>query len=646
MKNPSDMAVSLPQASKSATPLARATVGVLGHVDHGKTSLVRALTGMETDRLREEKERGLSIVPGFAWLESERGVMDFIDAPGHEDFIRMMIAGAAGMDCALLVVAANEGIKPQTEEHFNIARLLGVDNGLVVISKTDLATSQERARVQDALRRFTAGAFGPVMEVSVSDEQSVDELRRALERQLLKPRERKNAGQCYLPLDRVFTMAGFGTVATGTLRNGDLFNGQEVEVLPQGRRVRIRQLQVHNQPQEAASPGQRVAVNLRGVAKETLARGDVLAAPGYLRPTTLLDVELRTIDRPARLPKRGETLRVLLGAGETPAILRLLGEKMLQPGATCMARLACQRAVAAPVGERFILRTLSPAATIGGGRILDNAPARRRDSGQAAATDRLRRLASGDKTQVILELLDSRGRQGIDLAELTAAAAVSADELPRLLDEAGAIFVLSQRVMSRVVFEALRNEAMDILKNFHSEHPARPGHPLEALRSRLGVDEPAFKRLIERLAQRGLVRLNKGSVRLREFDPLGILDSEQRETAKVLAAAFKTGGFSPPELDEVLQGNPERERLCRLLMEAGELVSLRNRDLDRVIVFHRHAVEEMARELRGAYPAPATFTLSEARKLVNTSRKFAMPLLEHLDSLGITLRLGDRRKLL
>ena len=610
---------------------------------------------METDRLREEKERGLSIVPGFAWLESERGVMDFIDAPGHEDFIRMMIAGATGIDCALLVVAANEGIKPQTEEHFNIARLLGVDNGLVVISKADLATSQERARVQDALRRFTAGAFmegGRIIEVSISDERSVDALRRALERQLLKPRERKNAGPCYLPLDRVFTMAGFGTVATGTLRNGDLRNGQEVEILPQGRRVRIRQLQVHNQPQEAASPGQRVAVNLRSVAKETLARGDVLVAPGYLRPTTLLDVELRTIDRPARLPKRGETLRVLLGAGETPAVLRLLGEKALQPGATCMARLACRRAVVAPVGERFILRTLSPAATIGGGRILDNAPAQGRDAGQAAvagqaaAADRLRRLASGDKAQVILELLDSRGRRGIDLAELTAAAAVSADELPRLLDEAGAIFALSQRVMSPIVFEALRDEALGVLKDFHSEHPARPGHPLEALRSRLGVDEPVFKFLIEGLAQRELIRLNKGSVRLREFDPLGTLDSEQRETAKALAAVFKTGGFSPPELDEVLQGNPERERLCRLLMEAGELASLRNRDLGRAIVFHRHAVEEMARKLRGAYPAPATFTLSEARKLVNTSRKFAMPLLEHLDSLGVTLRLGDKRRLL
>lgn len=605
---------------------------------------------METDRLREEKERGLSIVPGFAWLESERGVMDFIDAPGHEDFIRMMIAGATGMDCALLVVAANEGIKPQTEEHFNIARLLGVDNGLMVISKADLATSQERARVQDALRRFTAGAFmesGCVMEVSVSNEQSVDELRRALERQLLKHRERKNAGPCYLPLDRVFTMAGFGTVATGTLRNGDLFNGQEVELLPQGRRVRIRQLQVHNQPQEVASPGQRVAVNLRGVSKEALARGDVLAAPGSLRPTALLDVELRTIDRPARLPKRDETLRVLLGAGETPAVLRLLGEKALQPGATCLARLACRRAVVAPVGERFILRTLSPAATIGGGRILDNAPVRGRDSRHVATTDRLRRLASGDKAQVILELLDSRGRRGIDLAELTAAAAVSADELPRLLDEVGAVFVLPQRVMSRVVFEGLRNEALGVLKDFHSEHPARPGHPLEALRSRLGVDEPVFKYLIERLAQRDLVRLSKGgSVRLREFNPLGTLDSEQRETAKALAAAFKAGGFSPPDLDEVSQGDPERERLCRLLVEAGELASLRNRDLGRVVVFHRHAVEEMARKLRGAYPPPAAFTLSEARKLVNTSRKFAMPLLEHLDSLGITLRLGDKRKLL
>ena len=295
---------------------AHITAGVSGHVDHGKTSLVRALTGMETDRLREEQERGLSIVPGYAYLESERGVIDFIDVPGHEDFIRMMIAGATGIDYLLLTVAANEGIKPQTREHLHIAELLGVGKGLAVLSKSDLVSPGACRRVADELRDFTAGTFMAgcrVMETSVSDRQSIDNLGTFLEQQLLDPVERIDTGRCYLPLDRVFTMAGFGTVATGTLRNGALATGQEVELLPQKRRAVIRQLQVHNREQDLAFPGQRVAVNLRNVDRSRIARGDVLAAPGYLEPTRRLDAELRLLDGPEAPLKYGERVRVLFG---------------------------------------------------------------------------------------------------------------------------------------------------------------------------------------------------------------------------------------------------------------------------------------------------------------------------------------------
>ena len=644
--------------------MAHVTVGVLGHVDHGKTSLVRALTGIETDRLREEKERGLSIVLGYAWLESEKGVIDFIDVPGHEDFIRMMIAGSTGIDYTLLLVAANEGIKPQTEEHFNIAGFLGIHNGLVVITKSDLVSRSKRAQVRHEIRNFTEGTFmrgAQIVETSIDDERSIGNLRGMLEKQLLNPTERKNIGKCYLPLDRVFTMAGFGVVATGTLRNGDLADGQEVEIMPRDsreRRVRIRRLQVHNQPETTAHPGQRVAVNLRNVNREMIARGDALVSPGYLRPTRLLDVELQLVDRLPRLPKYGEAVRVLFGTCEVSAQLRILGHKRLEPGSTCMAQFVCRRDVAAPVGERFIVRAMSPVTTIGGGRILDNAPVKHRRSDQDVVT-RLQSLASNNAAEVIQALVHSAGSRGISMAELSAAANIPRDEPGRLLDEAKIVFVQPQQVMSKFAFDALCDETLTEIGRFHKENPNRTGQPLSELRSRLrgDVDEVVFRFFIEYLDSHDLVRTNKNIIRLSEFNPLRSLDVKEQKLAEEIIESFKSGGLKPPELAEVLQDDPGRKRLYHLLTETGELVPIHNRVVKsppdkrdsggyRAIVFHRLAIKGMVRKLEQAYPAPDTFTVADVRKLVDTSRKFAIPLLEHLDSLRVTLRVGDKRKLL
>ena len=629
---------------------AHITAGVSGHVDHGKTSLVRALTGMETDRLREEKERGLSIVPGFAYLESERGVIDFIDVPGHEDFIRMMISGATGIDFLLLTVAANEGIKPQTREHLHIADLLGTSKGLAVITKSDLATPGDCGRVADQIRDNTAGTFMEgcrIIETSVSDGQSIHKLTALLEQQLLDPVERIDTGRCYLPLDRVFTMPGFGTVATGTLRNGALAAGQEVDILPQGRRAVVRQLQVHNREEDAARPGQRVAVNLRNVDMSHVARGDVLASPGYLEPTRLLDVELRLLDGPDAPPKYGEMIRVLFGTCEVPAKLRILGDGEAQPGSTFPAQLDCGRAVAAPVGERFIMRTLSPAKTIGGGRILDNAPAKHRRSDRRAVS-RLTRLASGDTAEVIRELVRATGARGMDIADLARSVNLAEDELAHRLDETQCVFVEARRVMSADAFKVLYEQALAEIKEFHKANPLRKGQPLEDLRARLGdgIDETAFRFLVDRLAGENLVRTDKTLVRLRDFDPLEALDAGDKKIAGEIAGAFKAGGLQPPELNEVLQGNPQRKRMYRFLTETGELVPLHNRETNRTLVFHHHNIDGMVHKLQQAFPGSAAFTVADARKLLDTSRKFAIPLLEHLDGLRVTVRIGDRRKLL
>ena len=629
---------------------AHITAGVSGHVDHGKTSLVRALTGMETDRLREEKERGLSIVPGYAYLESERGVIDLIDVPGHEDFIRMMISGATGIDFLLLTVAANEGIKPQTREHLHIADLLGAGKGLAVITKSDLATPGDCGRVADDIRDFTAGTFMEgcrIIETSVNDGRSIDNLRALLEQQLLNPVERNDTGQCYLPLDRVFTMAGFGTVATGTLRNGALATGQEVDILPQGRRAIIRQLQVHNREEDIACPGQRVAVNLRNVDRSHIARGDVLASPEYLKPTRLLDIELRLLDGPDAAPKYGEMIRVLLGTSEVPAKLRILGGAQAQPGSTLPAQVECARAVAAPVGERFIARTLSPAKTIGGGRILDNAPAKHRRSDRRAVS-RLSRLASGDTAEVIRERVRAGGVRGMDTADLARSVNLAEEELARRLDATECVFIEAQRVMSGDVFKALCEQALAEVKEFHKGNPLRKGQPLEDLRARLGdgIDETVFRFLVDHLAAEDLIRTDKSLVRLRDFDPLEALNAGEKKIAREIAAAFKAGGLQPPELDEVLQSNPQRKRLYRFLTETGELVALHNRETNRTLVFHRHSIDQAMRKLEQAYPGSAAFTMADARKLLDTSRKYAIPLLEYLDNQRVTVRIGDKRKLL
>ena len=629
---------------------AHITAGVSGHVDHGKTSLVRALTGMETDRLREEKERGLSIVPGYAYLESERGVIDFIDVPGHEDFIRMMISGATGIDFLLLTVAANEGIKPQTREHLHIADLLGAGKGLAVITKSDLATSGACARVADEIRKSTAGTFMEgcrIIETSVSDRESIGNLRALLEQQLLDPVERIDTGRCYLPLDRVFTMSGFGTVATGTLRNGALATGQEVDILPQGRRAAIRQLQVHNREEDIAYPGQRVAVNLRNVDRTRIARGDVLASPGYLKPTRLLDVELRLLDGADAPPKYGEMIRVLFGTCEAPAKLRVLGGGKAKPGSTCSAQLECARAVAVPVGERFIARSMSPVRTIGGGRILDNAPAKHRRS-DPRAVGRLSRLASGDIAEVIRERVRAAGVRGMDIADLARSVNLAEEELAQRLDETECVFIEARRVMSGDAFNALCEQALAEVGSFHEANPNRRGLPLTELRASLEThaDDLVFRFLLQQLDARNLVQTGNSVIRLRDFDPLQAFDAGEKKIAGEIAAAFKAGGLQPPELNEVLQGNPQRKRLYRFLTETGELAPLHNRETNRTLVFHRHSIDQAVRKLEQAYPNSAAFTMADARKLLDTSRKYAIPLLEYLDGLRVTVRIGDKRKLL
>jgi len=399
------------------------TLGVIGHVDHGKTSLVRALTGIETDRLKEEKERGLSIVLGFSYMQGARAAIDLIDVPGHENLVRTMVSGATGMDGALLVVAANEAIMPQTREHVAIAHLLGVDRGVVVITKRDLVSEIELKHTIEEVRSFTAGTFlenAEVVSTSTRENQGMRELGQAIDK--ITPIDRRNSKKAFpfLPIDRAFTMPGFGVVVTGTLRGGDLTTRSNVELLPSKRAATIRGLQVHNRPVDRATPGQRVAVNVRQVKREDISRGDVLALQGRIDATNRVDVELRLLNSQNEPLKNGATVEFLAGTTSVTSRVRLLDPKTLEPGATGFAQLRFPRSVATYQMQRFIIRTGSPIRTIGGGTVLDANPELHRRFG-AATKSRLETIAHGssvEKTQMYLAEADVSGTTLDGLSDL------------------------------------------------------------------------------------------------------------------------------------------------------------------------------------------------------------------------------------
>ena len=453
------------------------TLGVVGHVDHGKTALVRALTDAETDRLKEERERGLSIVLGFAFLETLHGVVDLIDVPGHEDFIRAMIAGATALDGIVLCVAANEGVMPQTVEHLNIARLLGVTRGFCVLTKTDLVSADELALARADLAELVSGTFlanAPVIEASTMSGGGVDAVRESVAALAATPVAREPRTGFYLPLDRAFTLKGFGLVVTGTLRGAALRVGDDVELLPARRRATVRALQNHGRPVDVAEPGQRVAVNLRQMSKDDVEHGAVLASPDSLTPTQRIDVELQLLADAPRVLRNGAVLRFLTGTTEANARLRLLDRRELAPGDAAFAQLTLDREIATPPNERFLVRRPSPPRTVGGGRILDvNPPRHRRFDARVKA--QLETTASGDLERILAQRLDQAGSGGVLLTTLAADLGVSRTALDATVARLPAIAITADLVVAANAYDALLAGLVTALEQFHREEPFKKG---------------------------------------------------------------------------------------------------------------------------------------------------------------------------
>ena len=616
----------------------RAVVGVIGHVDHGKTALVRALTGMETDRLEEERRRGISIALGFAFLQAGGAVIDLIDMPGHERFVRTMVSGATGIDAALLVVAANEGVKPQTVEHLDIAGLLGLGRVVIAVSKADLATPGEAEAVAGtaaALARAAGMQVCAAVLTSAHTGQGMDALRDALLAVVPAGPPGQDDGFPYLPVDRVFSVAGHGTVVTGTLRRGPLAVTDEVAVVPDGQAVRLRGLQVHGARTARGLPGQRLAVNLRDVAPDGIARGAALTARGMLPPSDWLTVALRSVEGAPPLPTLTK-LTLLFGTDEVEARLRLLDCDELPPGGTALAQLRCAAPVSVPARERFILRRISPPLTVAGGRVIDPAASRlRRFAPRTLA--RLAALADANPAEIVAAEAAAAGAAGMALPRLAQLAGVAEARAAVLLPTLPAVLGRSRVAVMEGEWERVLAAIPGALAGRDAETPDR----LAALLPWAGraVLDDAASELVRRGA---LVRIG-GGVRLHAPSRDRARADEEAASASRMADTLRRAGLSPPDIGVVVP-DPRARRLADRLIREGVVVRAVDKVQKRELLFHQEAIELAKQRLRPLLGGAGLAT-GEAGKALGISRKYCVPLLEHLDAIRFTRRIADRRVL-
>ncbi|HKY83616.1 MAG TPA: selenocysteine-specific translation elongation factor [Anaerolineales bacterium] len=625
-------------------------LGTAGHVDHGKSALVEALTGVHPDRLREEREREMTIDLGFAWTTLPDGTeVGIIDVPGHRDFIDNMLAGVGGFDAVMLVVAADEGVMPQTSEHLAILDLLEIPRGLVVLSKIDLVADEEWARlVEDEVRQVlapTALAGAPVLRASAKTGQGLDELRRGLAEVLHDTDPRRDIGSPRLPIDRAFVMTGFGTVVTGTLIDGTLSIGDEVVILPGESRGRIRGLQTHRKPVDQALPGSRVAVNITGVDVQDVRRGLVLCLPGRYSATTRIDVRVRVLPDAAVGVKHGQSLKLHLGAADVLARVRVLERDEVLPAEEGWVQLLLSEPVIAASGDRFILRRPAPAATLGGGTVVVPHPARlhrRRDSRVVDALERARSGTGEERT--LLEVIAEGPVTGTSVA----ASGADGPEMAAALEG----LILSGRIraipggssasgaqviyVESATWEDLRRRVRTILEAYQAKYPLRVGIPREELRSRLGIEARRMDLVVAALENTGDVATHGARIARVGFEPR--LTTEDEGKVAGLRDQFESSPASPPSVHDCQLALGDE--LWALLVARGEFV-----EVSSDIAFDSASYRRMVAEITSSLGQGGTVTVAQVRDRYGTSRKYALALLEHLDAVGVTVRVGDERKL-
>jgi len=617
-------------------------MGTAGHIDHGKSALVKALTGTDPDRLKEEKARGITIDLGFAELSYDDGLdVGIVDVPGHERLVKNMLAGAGGIDIVLFVIAADEGIMPQSREHLAICNLLNIKAGLIAVTKTDLVEEDWLELVVEEVKDFVKGTFlegAEIIPVSSVTGHNIGLLKEKIRETALAAEPKPSDGMFRLPIDRVFTLKGFGTVVTGTALSGRLVIDEKVEIQPSGIKSRVRGLQSHGKPIKTALAGQRVAINLQGVEKEDLHRGDVVVLPERLSPTKAVDTVMELLPGSPEVKSRSQ-VHLHLGTSETVARVILYDAETLKEGEKAFCQLRLQEPVTAMAGDRFVIRRLSPVETMGGGVILDPHPFRRR---KRDGTDDLKVYESGSLKDRIATKIMKTGPAGMTEKLIEGWIDAQRDEIRAALNslrKEGAVISIDNVLIHASVFDTLANGVVETVGKYHREHPLEPGMPKEVLRRRLRMDNRMFMSFLSRVRD---VELSDDAVRLKGFR-VALSGADEKVKDKIVAL-LDDGGFRPPLKEDMaaeLSRNPkEIGDILKILVQEGRVTRIN----DSVYLVKERA-DELLSKVREFFQRKEEMAVSEFRDLLGTSRKYALPFLEYLDSNRVTIRVGEVRKL-
>jgi selenocysteine-specific elongation factor len=627
-------------------------MGTAGHIDHGKTQLIKTLTGIDTDRLKEEKERGITIDLGFAHFRCDDGTeVGVVDVPGHERFVRNMLAGVGGIDLVMLVIAADEGIMPQTREHLAICQLLRIKDGLVALTKTDLVEEDWLELVTEDTREFLKSSFlegKPIVPVSSKTGQGLADLRQAIQTLVARVPPKQAEGKFRLPIDRVFTIRGFGTVVTGTLFSGSIRVEERVEIYPQELRVKVRGLQVHNASVEEAVAGQRTAINLQGIEKVELERGDVLGRPGEFAPTFMVDAILQHLAEAPRPLRHRSRVRLHLGTSEIMGRVMLLDRDELAPGEEAYVQFRLESPAVALPRDRYVIRSYSPVQTIGGGILLEVQPRKHRRYEEGLA-DHFRRLADSPPEEVMAYHLRQAGYEGLRLTTFLPRTELPEPRLRQVaahLQRSGRVRAVNAEMgwyIHAEAFEALTADLRGQLENFHRQNPLKPGTSLEELRAKVrGLDERVCLLALDHLQQLGIVVIERERVRLATHQVA--LDETRERLLAQLEAELLAAGYQPPRTEEIFArlqvGKGHDRELLQVLIDQGRAVRLKEN-----VIFHRANVEKAESRLVEFLRQQREITPLEFKDLLGISRKYAIPLLEYFDSRRVTIRVGDKRML-
>ena len=628
-------------------------LGTAGHIDHGKTTLIKAVSGTDTDRLKEEKQRGITIELGFASIDLPSGIhLGVVDVPGHEKFVKNMVAGASGIDVVVMVIAADEGVMPQTREHLEICHLLGVAHGFVALTKTDMVDEEWLELVTEDVSEFSEGTFlenAPIVPVSSTTGEGLDAFVRTLDEYCTQLPEREPSNLFRLPADRVFTIKGFGTVITGTLISGKIATGEPVMIYPSGIKTKVRGLQVHDQSVAQAETGQRTAINFQGIEKANVSRGDVVARPDTLRSSYMLDVDLLLLESNERPIKNREQVRLHTGTSEIACNVILLDREDLIPGEQAIVQLRLDEPVACVRDDRFVLRSYSPVRTLGGGRILNPVP-RKHKRYRTQAVERLQTLMTDDPATLINFHVQEAAYTELSLTDLSIMTNLSTKRLDAAIQDLLSRQILIQtdkeprRYIHQETLEHFKAQAIEQLSRHHRKHPLKTGMPKGELKSKFPpvLSNKLFNQLIHRMVQADAICQTENTIRLPDHE-VRLAEDESDLKEKILAV-YEREGLQPPLFKDLVNHLNIRaetaKNIVMHLVDEGKLVKAKD-DL----FFHQQVLAGLQDKLVSYLKSNGEIDTPAFKEMTGASRKYTIPLLEYFDSANVTIRVGDARKL-